>query len=350
MSDDSLGLSPGPALRATLLTEAAIPLCDLVRPLANGYWAAPSPREVLLLDPELQVVSRFPIPEELTYRPSDSDEAIRVDVSPDHKWVVLAGTDCMMVVDPTGHVAWRTTYAPFRDAGGDPVPACAVFSPDSSELWAFVPTLGPSSDDDWVDDAERWVVETSDWHVTAMAETRYRGITDITVHPDRQQLGFAYFNGHEPDGTWTTWHDNAEGAPTQGGWFPLDISADGHRWLGGTWHDIVVGDFTGTTIRLNEDGHWDDWEFTPGACFVSPVHVLVAGRHDNKKYRHLVFSTDTLEPMGYIAYPMPFPDEHDTESARSHSDGTWLTMHIPGYARPDEGRIRRWALAGTTDV
>ncbi|MFJ8746499.1 hypothetical protein ACIRL2_45030 [Embleya sp. NPDC127516] len=75
-----------------------------------------------------------------------------------------------------------------------------------------------------MDDAERWVVRVSDWQVTGRAETRYRGITDITVHPDGSRLGFAYFNGHEADGTWTTWHDNTESAPIQGAWFPLDVS------------------------------------------------------------------------------------------------------------------------------
>ncbi|MFJ8746498.1 hypothetical protein ACIRL2_45025 [Embleya sp. NPDC127516] len=39
-----------------------------------------------------------------------------------------------------------------------------------------------------------------------------------------------------------------------------------------------MGDFTGTRIRLNEDGHWDHWEFTPGTCFVSPAQVLAVAR------------------------------------------------------------------------
>ncbi|MGY0062380.1 hypothetical protein ACWY4P_38580 [Streptomyces sp. LZ34] len=339
---DDLYASLGPGARAQLVAEASVPLRGAVRLLTDGFLAVPCAREVMVLDRALRVVSRFPVPEELACRYREPDGDIRIDVSPDRRWVVLAGTECMMVVDSTGRVAWRTTYPTFGDAGGDAVPACGVFSSDGSELWAFIPVLGPYADENWVDDAERWVVRTSDWQITGRAESRYRGITDIITSPDGSRLGFAYFDGHAADGIWTAWHDNVESAPVRGRWFPLDVSPDGRHWLGGTWHDIVVGDFTGSEIRLNEDGRWDHWEFTPGACFLDPKQVLVVGRHDGEKNRHLLFRTDTLEPLGYIAYPAQFPDEQDSGFVRGHGDGTWLTMHIPGYERPDEGRLRRW--------
>ncbi|MFC4016246.1 hypothetical protein ACFOY2_54190 [Nonomuraea purpurea] len=193
-----------------------------------------------------------------------------------------------------------------------------------------------------MDDAERWVVRMSDWQITDRAEFRYRGITDIIASPDRNRLGFAYFDGHAVDGIWTAWDDNVESTPVRGRWFPMDVSPDGRHWLGGAWHDIVVGNFAGSEIRLNEDGQWDHWDFTPGACFLNPEQVLVVGRHDDKKNRHLLFRTDTLEPIGRIAYPAQFPDEQDSGFVRGHGDDTWLTMHIPGYGRPDEGRLRRW--------
>ncbi|MGW1994932.1 hypothetical protein [Embleya sp. NPDC001921] len=338
MSDDpSLR---GPALRAALVAEAVIPLHDPVRLLKGGFLAAPCTHEVLFLEPELRVVSQFPIPEDRTHRYSLAGGGLRIDVSPDHQWVVLAGTDRMVVVDPTGQVAWRTAYPVFRDAAGDTVPACGVFSLDGSELWAFVPTLGASSGEDWVD-AERWVVRTSDWQVTARAESRYRGTTHIAVHPDGEQLGYADLDGHGADGSWTTWQDNVESAPIRGDWIPLDVSPDGHRWLGVISYDVVVGDFTGTRIELNEDGRWDHWRFNFCGCFVTPLQVLVAVSHDDgREHRHLLFRADTLEQVGHVAYPPAFPSEQENGFVLGYGDGTWLTTDTEG--------IRRWAFVEPT--
>ncbi|MFF5258619.1 hypothetical protein ACFY4C_06720 [Actinomadura viridis] len=128
------------------------------------------------------------------------------------------------------------------------------------------------------------------------------------------------------------------------------MSPDGDRWVGGSWHDIVVGDFAGTEIRLNEDGDWDHWEFTPGACFLGREHVLVAGRHSDHEYRHLLFRSDTLRPAGHITYLPESLSEQDNRFLYGDSDGTWLTMHIPDRARPDEGRLRRWTLVDPLDT
>ncbi|GAA4626309.1 hypothetical protein GCM10023196_034040 [Actinoallomurus vinaceus] len=357
---------PDAVVDARLVAEAAVPVRGPARRWSGGGWIVPGVGpEVFALGTDLAVSATFPVPEELPRcspeRPA-REEDYRVDVSPDGRWAVFAGTDRTVVVDTDGRVVWRMAHPSFRDRDGDLVPAAAVFRPDGSALWAFVSAGDPSSPDTGAraTGAERHVVSVADWRVTAVVPSAYTGLPpgDIVVHPGGDLVGFAGahrygvegFYTYAYEGFWVRCDDTSEAVLSTGDWCPLEVSPDGRRWIGQTGSTPVIGDFAdGVVIEpdrapfTTDDEEEEEDVEADSACFVTSELVVAAG--GLWENRHVFADALTLRRVASIEYP-PSEDDHYAVWVGGDGDGTWMTSTGRAPWEPGAVRLRRWEFDG----
>ncbi|SEG90168.1 hypothetical protein SAMN04489712_12558 [Thermomonospora echinospora] len=373
MSAD-LEAQPEP-VEVELIGESAEPVVSAPHRIAGGGWAVLSATgELLLMDGRLATVGRLPVPEGILpdVLVSAAGPRCRVDVSVDLRFVAFAATDRIVVVDRNGDVQWQTTH-PVPSVDGDDVASCAVFTPDGTSLWAFVP---------WLTDAgaeptgsqqfpasfsvERRVIDVADWSATARTATGYRCHGEVLVHPDGKHAGYGVFDGH--DGwsfRWVRWDDGHERAVETGSMKPADIHPSGRRWLA---HDdclLLAGDLYGDTVSItpveaDEEDTEEDWEDHPyhgydldisAACLITADLVLARcdDLMEDENHPHLLFRVDPSHSYGPVSYPSTSNFRERSYrggevAIASAGDGTWLTF-APGVDRPHTGRLQRWRLS-----
>lgn len=296
-----------------------------VRCLPDGHWTvADEAGHQLVLDPQLRRIAGFPIP--------DWRDTYRVHISPDHSFAAFSSPTATAVIDRAGETVWHSEHSAFRNCDGDTVGSCAVFTPDDKAVWVFTP--GPEEDT-----GQRLVLDRATWQVTGTEPSRYRGTSDITVHPDGRHIAYSDFDGHEYAGIWVDWESGNESVALHGDWRAPVLSADAARWVSGTFFSLSTGDFdTVNTFYVDDEEWWLAWI----PSYLDESRVVVAADHEEEGKHHLVFNGDTLEPEGYLKYPESFGDEPVEEvSLAGNGTGVWSTVDTES----GHGRLRLWTVA-----
>ncbi|MEV4178196.1 hypothetical protein [Nonomuraea sp. NPDC049709] len=376
---------PEVRLTAGLVCELVERIVSAPRRLFGGGWAVlAEPGTVhrpagglLVLDEDLAVVGRFPVPEDI-FTKSESSKGwpwywvdiafpeCRFDVSPDRKFAVFAGIDRIVVVDRDGGVRWQVRHpVRFSTACEDddiPRPSCAVFSADGAVLWTFVPAEEAGGGNPAV---ERWHIDVASWHITMRAVTQYGLDTNVLVHRDGRHAGYGFVehfvvDSGEPDGHWVRWADDGtEEVVISDKFTPVDIHPDGEPWLAisGDDHALCIGDFQGGPVREIlplagvEDDDWEVYEDAIdellAACLLSRDLALTCLYDNNlegvEATMQVIFGTNPPQRRGIVCYPpnseVPTDgQELDSVVVRSAGDGTWLTFApVRGV-----GLLKRW--------
>ncbi|WP_126639037.1 hypothetical protein [Embleya hyalina] len=358
-------------IEVELIGESAEPVLDVPHRIGGGGWAARSAAgELLLMDGRLAVTGSFPLPAAiLREKPASGvgGQTCRVDVSPDLRFAAFAVTDRIVVIDRSGEVQWQVTHTVPSIEGTNDVAGCAVFTPDGTSLWAFVPR--PTDTDALPRDAypfrppfgvDRHVLDVSDWRTTARTATEYRCHSRVFLHPDGEHASYGSFDGH--DGwscRWVRWDNGSETVVVTGWMKPVDIHPSGERWLAHNACELVAGDFrsgTVSTIAVEADveeapeADWDDHPYhgydldISTACLLTP-NLALAGCDSLSEacHRpHLLFRVDPPHVYGPVSYPPTSIFGASTYQGcdvgiAGAGDGTWVTC-VPG------GRLQRWRL------
>lgn len=218
---------PTVPLKVELIGESAEPVLSAPHRITGGGWAALSATgELLLMDGRLTTIGSIAVPAEILQgKPvSAAGPTCRVDVSRDLRFAAFAGTDRMTIVDRNGDVQWQAPHPVPSADGTNDVASCAVFTPDGSSLWAFVPRLTDTdtrSADSHPFSVERHVLDVVNWRTMARTATEYRCDGRILLHPDGRHAGYGSFDGH--DGwsyRWVRWGDGCERV-VETGWMKL---------------------------------------------------------------------------------------------------------------------------------
>lgn len=334
MTNDDLVL---PWAHAELIAELPCEVVGRIEKTYGGRWIVRDAEGgLLLLAPDLTVVERFVVP---TYFVESG--WFNHDIGPDGRYAAFAGERRSVCVRADGSAVWEASHPALGNVDGEDVPACAVFTPGGTELWAFVPV----PDEDWHEDidvtytAQRQVIALADGAVTSTSPSYYEGPHKVLIHPDGRHAGSDAFDGAGNDGRWTRW--DADGRPTitaRGFGVPLDVHPDAGTWLGNAFGTLQLHDFgpvdddSGRDPRVESTASTYRW-----AWFLDRERVLALGEHAP---RHTLLDTDTLRPQARIRYP----GHHDADSTDlcSAGDGTWVTVTAAHTgAAPC---VRRWRL------
>jgi hypothetical protein len=316
-------------LGVELIGESAEPVLSAPHRITGGGWAALSATgELLLMDDQLITVGSLSVPGEILQDKPVSAviPTCRVDLSPDLRFAAFAGTGRIVIVDRNGDVQWQATHPVPSIEGTNDVASCAVFTPDGTSLWAFVPRLTnadtrPGDSDPFLPpfSVERHVLDVTTWRTTARAATAYRCHSQILLHPDGEHAGYGTFDGH--DGwscRWVRWDDGCETVVETGWMKPVDLHPSGERWLAHNPCELVVGDFHSDTVSTIPvvadagDASEEDWEDHPyhgydleisAACLLTPNLTLARcdDLMESEHHPHLLFRVDLPHVYGPVS-------------------------------------------------
>lgn len=337
-----------PALRAEPVAECAEPVTAPVERLPGGRWAVRDAlrQKLLLLDGDLRVLERFPIPDGIGGS-GDTVGGYHFDIGADGRFAVFAGPRRTVCVRPDGRVGWQTEHPVLIDGDGDETLPSAVFAAGGRELWAFVPVPDEEcfADDETVT-TERWVVTPADGAVVHRSASLHTGTFRVLLHPDGRRASASVFDGHDLKSWWTHWDDDGGPAVSATGTgHPLDIRPDGMCWIENAYGHLVLRRFDDET-REHELYSADNtyrW-----AYFLSPESVLAIRERRlpgewPARTEELLLDPGTLAPYarpGYPARPEGEPPEPH-QVVTCSADGTWMTLTQPAEA---PARLRRWRL------
>ncbi|MFI8362093.1 hypothetical protein ACIGD1_18210 [Streptomyces sp. NPDC085612] len=273
---------------------------------------------------------------------------------------VVAGPASVRAVGPDGSTRWTRPHDPWHGTGG--APAAPSVSPDGRLVSVVVPTVAPDRDKAALvhDQGPR---PDYTWDALLLLDAGTGAVID---RKQLRSLTSGTVQAWRADGTalgvscWTAWHSWST-------WW-AQPSADGLRFLGGTWMHSVAGFLPGggaLTQRFAEHVFPDDDrdelavydlasaertalldltelgvdpENDEFSCaeVLDGRHVLVPGRvypeDAPPEHRHWLVRAEGLRPRGRLDYPVPAGEE-----VTPLGDGTWLTR--------DGDLLHRWSLA-----
>ncbi|MFJ8746146.1 hypothetical protein ACIRL2_43160 [Embleya sp. NPDC127516] len=327
-----------PCAHAELIAELPREVMGRIEKTYGGRWIVrDADGGLLLLSPDLTIDERFVIPRYFV-----ESGWFNHDISPDGRFAAFAGERRSACVRVDGSTVWEASHPALGNVDGEDVPACAVFAPGGTELWAFVPV----PDDEWDEDsdvtytAQRQVISLPGGAVIGTSPSFYEGPHKVLIHPDGRHASSDAFDGAGNDGRWTRW--DADGRPTttsRGFGVPLDVHPDAGTWLGNAFGTVQLHDFGPADDDAGRDPRVESSTATfLWAWFLDRVHVIALSEYAPK---HMLLDTHTLQPRARIHYPAPHHDA-DAINLCSAGDGTWVTVTaaLDGAAPC----IRRWRL------
>lgn len=308
-------------VQPTLQAELSVEARSTVWRTPDGTWTVTTAKELVVLDPRLAPVARFPLP---------GDWPGTHAVAPDAGSAALSLTDRVAVVDVTGHTRWEIPHTPWTSGAS----GSAWITPDGL-VWAVVPGPdGAGSPDHW------WVLDAATGrllHDTALDGSSagsdpigHRGGVLLGVSPGGHDDGHRIYVGR---------HDGA-GVTVQ----PLpgsdrvlaDVHRSGDRYLTTDRHheDVAVhslADGTALVTRPAEEvfGTGDFIDFH--AAFVTDDRVVVRSVLEQE---HLVLDATRLE----VISPVDYPDGAARDAVLPAGDGSWVTTDWL------DGRVQLWTL------
>lgn len=285
------------------------------------------PREVRLVDPDDQLVTRWPYPaeHERGYAEFDPDGTL---------WVQFPGRDEHLQVNADLQVLDRHSRPGLGEAGG------CVFTADGRWLWAYVPHTGEGG-------AVLWLIEVAGRRLVDRHRLDFPAqVVAFHRHPDGQSVCVALSAGAEEHAEYwarpqhggiTLWRTPGLGELTA-------IHPSGQECLTGPawqgpeeltrrrWPDGAVLARLSKAAVAPSGGSLGAGQYLTGELLLATVGGLAGGRDG-----HLLLARASLRPLGWVYYPGYGSLPGTLGPCR---DGTWLTLDR-GYA---SNTVRRWTL------
>lgn len=332
------GMDDHPVVLAELVAEFDGAVGTVPGRAHAGAWTVRDAADgVLLLDRELRIHRRFPIPERVRER-----GRFDWDVHSSGRWAVFAGIDRTECIGVDGDVVWEIDHRALLNVDGDPEEASALFHPNGDELWAFVPVT-----EDGTDKVQRWILSLSDITTTnATSADEDSGIgRHVLFHPDGRHTGSVYFDGHQVGGSWWRWDDDDVTLVSEGIGRPIAVHPDGTAWLGKQFRTLYINPFE--SPEETDDDEYDPydaatesaWDAYSDGFFLNQNFVLASTVAHRSQ---LLLDVKTLQVSAQVLFPSAFADEQITGIA-GVGDGTWVTTSRRSDTQG--ARLRHWRLA-----